>query len=74
MYFSEGRVLQTASDSNEAKRMLELRNANSVKKWQELCKMNDAFISFASLGLKMLNKSSNVRTYSLLQSLIGTVS
>jgi hypothetical protein len=63
MYFSPQRVMQTASNPSQANRMLDARNANSVVKWRELCSINDAFISFAKLGLKMLHKSSNMRTY-----------
>jgi len=58
MYFSPQRVMQTASNPSQANRMLDARNANSVVKWRELCSINDAFISFAKLGLKMLHKSS----------------
>lgn len=70
MYFPEGKVLSTASDPLKAKEMIQLRNANSVRKWQDLCKLNPTFISFAKLGLKMMNKKSNVRTYHLLDNLV----
>lgn len=63
MYFSPQRVMQTASDPCQARRMLAARNANSVVKWRELCSINDAFVSFAQLGLKIVHKSSNMRTY-----------
>ena len=73
MYFPEGKVLSTASDPLKAKEMIQLRNANSVKKWQDLCQLNPTFISFAKLGLKMMNKKSNVRTYLLLDNLVKSV-
>jgi len=37
MYFPEGKVLSTAKDSIKALEMIQLRNANSIKKWHELC-------------------------------------
>jgi hypothetical protein len=72
MYFPEGKVLSTASDKTKAKQMIQLRNANSMKKWQNLCKLNPTFLSFAKLGLKMMSKKSNVRTYLLLNNLVNS--
>jgi len=48
-YFSKERILMNTENKELAKEMLELRCANSIKKWAEFALINPLLISFAKL-------------------------
>jgi hypothetical protein len=57
MYFPPAKVLATASDRVRAKKMIALRNANSIKKFGKLCEANPTFKVFLDLALKLTHKT-----------------